>query len=61
MAGLAATPQPNLKFFSEAILVKGYLPFNFLTGGTPGEDAGTTESSTQKNSMVLLIGVNAAF
>jgi hypothetical protein len=61
VAGLVATPQPNLKFFSEAILVKGYLPFNFLTGGTPGEELGTTESSSQKNSTVLLMGVNAAF
>jgi hypothetical protein len=61
VAGVAASPQPNLKFFSEAILVKGYLPFNFLTGGTPGDTLGTTESSTQKNSTVLLMGINAAF
>ena len=61
MAGIAASPRPNLKFFAEAILVKGYLPFNFLTGGTPGDTLGATESSTQKNSTVLLMGVNAAF
>ena len=61
VAGMATSPLPNLKLFTEAVLVKGYLPFNFLTGGTPGEDPGTTESSTQKNSTVLLVGMNAAF
>ena len=61
VVGVAACPRSNLKFFAEAILVKGYLPFNFLTGGTPGDTLGATESSTQKNSTVLLMGVNAAF
>lgn len=60
VAGLAAFPLPSVKLFVETVLVKGYLPFNFLTGGAPGEDLGTTESSTHKNSKVLLVGVNAA-
>jgi hypothetical protein len=60
VAGVAAHPLPSVKLFVETVLVKGYLPFNFLTGGTPGDDLGTTESSTHKTSKVLLVGVNAA-
>lgn len=60
VAGLAAYPLPNMKLFFETVLVKGYLPFNFLTGGTPGEELGTTESSSVKNSNVLLLGINVA-
>ncbi|MEY4159446.1 MAG: hypothetical protein RLZZ136_67 [Pseudomonadota bacterium] len=60
VGGVAAYPLPSVKLFFETVLVKGYLPFNFLTGGAPGEDLGTTESSTHKTSKVLVIGVNAA-
>jgi hypothetical protein len=49
-----------VKLFAEAVLVNGYLPFNFLTGGTPGEDPGTTESATDKKSKVFVVGINAA-
>lgn len=61
VAGLAAFPVPNVKLFSEVIFVEGYLPFQFLTGGTPGDDLGTTESDTGKRSQVLMTGINLAF
>ena len=60
VAGFAIYPQANVRLFSEAILVGGYLPFNFLTGGNPGADVGTTESSTHKKSQVIVIGITAA-
>jgi len=61
VAGIASFPSPNVKLFSEVIFVEGYLPFQFLTGGTPGEDPGDTESSTDKRSKVLMTGITLAF
>lgn len=61
VAGIASFPSPNVKLFSEVIFVDGYLPLQFLTGGTPGEDPGDTESATNKRSQVLMTGVTLAF
>ncbi len=61
VAGIASFPSPNVKLFSEVIFVDGYLPLQFLTGGTPGEDPGDTESSTDKRSKVLMTGITLAF
>lgn len=61
VAGIASFPSPNVKLFSEVIFVDGYLPLQFLTGGTPGEDPGDTESATNKRSQVLMTGITLAF
>ncbi len=61
VAGLAVFPKPNVKLFSEIILVNGYVPLNFISGGIPGEDPGDTESDIHKRSRVLVTGINLAF
>jgi hypothetical protein len=61
VAGIASYPSPNVKLFSEVIFVEGYLPFQFLTGGTPGDPAGETESDTGKRSQVLMTGITVGF
>lgn len=61
VAGLAFFPIANVKLFSEIVLINGYEPLNFISGGIPGEDPGDTESDTHKHSQALVVGVNLAF
>lgn len=60
VAGLALYPTSTIKVFAETVLVEGYLPLNFLTGGDPSLPAGETESSSHKKSSVFLFGIALA-
>ncbi|WP_375269402.1 hypothetical protein [Phenylobacterium sp.] len=57
--GLAAFPASHVKLFSEVVLVKGYVPLNFLSGGNLGP--GVTWSDADGRTTVLLAGANVAF
>jgi len=50
---------PSVNLFSEAVLVKGWVPLNFLSGGNPGSLVGTSWSSQSSRNEILAIGVKA--
>lgn len=57
--GLAVFPTPSVKLFSEIVLVDGYAPLNFISGGNLAP--GLTHSDDSNRSQVFLAGVNLAF
>lgn len=59
VAGVATFPRPNVKLFSEVLLIKGYAPLNFISGGNLA--AGATVSDAGAQSEVILTGLNIAF
>jgi hypothetical protein len=48
-----------VKLFSEVVLVEGYVPLNFLSGGNLGP--GVSWSEADGKTQVLLVGANVAF
>ena len=52
---------PNLNLFAEAIRVEGWVPLNFLSGGNPGSEVGTSWSSQTSTTNVFTLGIQAAF
>lgn len=50
---------PNVNLFSEAVLVDGWVPLNFLSGGNPGSLVGTAWSSQSSKNRILAVGVRA--
>ena len=50
---------PNVNLFSEAILVKGWVPLNFLSGGNPGSLVGTSWSSQSSKNQIIAVGIKA--
>jgi len=52
---------PSVNLFAEAILVDGWVPLNFLSGGNPGSEVGTSWSSQSSETKVLAFGVQAGF
>ena len=52
--------RPNVKLFSEVVLVHGYEPLMFISGGIPGDPPGQTDSNAHSNSQILLMGINLA-
>ena len=61
VAGLAYFPYKNVKFFTEAIFIEGYAPFEFLTGGMPGPDPTRVLSNSASKTGVLIGGITAAY
>ena len=61
VAGLAYFPMKNVKFFTEAIFIQGYAPFEFLTGGMPGPDPTALLSNAASKTGVLIGGITAAY
>ena len=61
VGGLAIYLEPNVKLFSELVLVNGYDPLNFLSGGIPGQNPGVSDSDPSNRSKVIMSGVNVAF
>lgn len=59
VAGLSWFASPRLNLFGELIHTDGYVPLNFLSGGN-FED-GSTHSTQDANSEVVLVGAQAAF
>jgi hypothetical protein len=57
--GVAAFPASHVKLFSEVVLVEGYVPLNFLSGGNLGP--GVSWSDADAKTQVLLVGANVAF
>ncbi|MGJ8690376.1 MAG: hypothetical protein ACSHXZ_12755 [Gammaproteobacteria bacterium] len=50
---------PSVNLFSEAILVEGWVPLNFLSGGNPGSLVGTSWSSQSSKNQILAVGIRA--
>jgi hypothetical protein len=48
-----------VKLFSEVLLIKGYAPLNFISGGNLAP--GATVSAAGAQSEVILTGLNIAF
>jgi hypothetical protein len=61
VAGVAYFLMPNVKLFSEVVLIQGYSPLAFISGGNPSDPAGTTDSNRDARSQVVLTGVNLAY
>ena len=62
--GFGAFPSPTAKFFGEYILVNGYAPLNFISGGGgPGIDpnGAETHSDNTGRSHVGMFGITVAF
>lgn len=57
--GAATFPASHVKLFSEVVLVKGYVPLNFLSGGNLGPGVSWSDADATTN--VLLVGANVAF
>lgn len=57
--GSAIFLSDSVKLFGEGLLVEGYSPLNFISGGNlaPGE----TQSDSSAESLGIILGVNAAF
>jgi hypothetical protein len=52
---------PSVNLFAEAIFVDGWVPLNFLSGGNPGSEVGTSWSSQSSTTEVLTLGIQAGF
>ena len=52
---------PNVNLFGEAILVDGWVPLNFLSGGNPGGLVGESWSSQSSENTILNFGIQAGF
>lgn len=52
---------PSVNLFFEAILVDGWVPLNFLSGGNPGSQVGTSWASQTSETKVLTFGIQAGF
>ena len=52
---------PTVKLFGEVIHTEGWVPLNFLSGGTPGLPINTTWSEADAETNVITLGVQAAF
>lgn len=55
-----------MKLFAEYIRTEGYVPFNFISGGSIRNDDGDivpdrTHSDRSAHSNVIMLGVNLAF
>ncbi len=61
VAGIAYFILPNVKLFSEVVLIQGYSPLAFISGGNPADPPGTTDSNKDARSQVILTGVNLAY
>ena len=64
--GAAWFARPDAKLFAEYVLVEGYAPLNFLSGGSVRDDRGEivsdqTHSDSSARSHVFMIGVNVGF
>ena len=66
VVGAAWFPRPSVKLFAEYIRTEGYVPLNFISGGSIRNDAGDivpdrTHSDRSAHSNVLMFGANLAF
>lgn len=66
VVGTAWFPRPSVKLFAEYIRTEGYVPFNFISGGSIRNDDGDivpdrTHSDRSAHSNVIMLGVNLAF
>ena len=52
---------PGLNLFAELIKVDGWVPLNFLSGGNPGSEVGSSWSSQTSETKILTVGVQAGF
>ena len=52
---------PSVNLFAEAIFVDGWVPLNFLSGGNPGSEVGTSWASQTSETEVLAFGIQAGF
>jgi len=52
---------PSVNLFGEAILVDGWVPLNFLSGGNPGGLVGESWSSQSSENTILNFGIQAGF
>ena len=64
--GAAWFAEPSVKLFTEYIHVDGFVPLNFISGGSIRDDRGEvvpdrTISEPTANSDIFLVGINAAF
>ena len=64
--GAAWFAEPSVKLFAEYIRVDGFVPFNFISGGSIRDDRGEvlpdrTISDAAARSDVILVGINTAF
>lgn len=59
--GLSYFPEDSVNLFAELIRADGWVPLNFLSGGNPGSEVGTSWSSQSSHTNILNIGIQAAF
>jgi hypothetical protein len=64
--GAAWFARPNAKLFAEYIHTEGYVPVNFISGGSVRDEQGDvvpdqTHSDSSARSNVFMVGVNVAF
>jgi hypothetical protein len=52
---------PSVNLFAEAVVVDGWVPLNFLSGGNPGSNVGSSWASQSSKTEVLTFGIQAAF
>ena len=52
---------PSINLFVEAIRAEGWVPLNFLSGGNPGSEVGTSWSSQSSYTNILALGIQAGF
>jgi len=61
VGGLSYFLTPSVNLFGEVIHTQGWVPLNFLSGGTPGLPINTTWSESDAETDVITFGVQAAF
>ncbi|MBO6728620.1 MAG: hypothetical protein JJ884_01420 [Maricaulis sp.] len=61
VGGLSYFVTPSVNLFGEVIHTEGWVPLNFLSGGTPGLPINTTWSEADAETNVITLGVQAAF
>ncbi|HJN27331.1 MAG TPA: hypothetical protein QF604_05395 [Candidatus Latescibacteria bacterium] len=61
VGGLSYFVTPSVNLFGEIIHTEGWVPLNFLSGGTPGLPINTTWSESDAHTDVITFGVQAAF
>ena len=61
VAGLAYFLLPNAKLFTEVVLIEGFEPLQFISGGIPGLDPTITSSDGSARSQAVVGGINVAF
>lgn len=61
VGGLSYFVTPSVNLFGEIIHTEGWVPLNFLSGGTPGLPINTTWSEADAETNVITLGVQAAF